>query len=198
MTATLNIETLRGRVLTGAGLALEPLEERHLAGLRAAAGEDTFLYFVTPDFDSWLDRCLADRTAGTKLSYAVRRLSDGALVGSSSFCELAPADRRLEIGSTWYAAQARGTAVNPAAKFLMLQAAFAAGAHCVYLRTCSRNQRSRAAILKLGAREDGIQRAAVWMPPSPLREGYFRDSVFYSILADEWPGIRDGLEARLK
>ena len=197
MTASLDVEKLRGRVLTGHGLALEPLAARHHAGLRAAAGEDTFLYFVTPDFDIWLDRCLADRTAGTKLSYAIRRLSDGALVGSSSFCELAPADRRLEIGSTWYAAQARGTAVNPAAKFLMLQAAFAAGAHSVYLRTCSRNQRSRAAILKLGAKEDGIQRAAVWMPPSPLREGYFRDSVFYSILEAEWPSVRAGLEARL-
>jgi RimJ/RimL family protein N-acetyltransferase len=143
----------------------------------------------------WTEAC---PTWPREQSSAVRRLSDGALVGSSSFCELAPADRRLEIGSTWYAAQTRGTAVNPAAKFLMLQAAFAAGAYSVYLRTCSRNRRSRAAILKLGAKEDGILRAAVWMPPSPLREGYFRDSVFYSILADEWPVIRDGLEARLK
>ncbi|HJR57703.1 MAG TPA: GNAT family protein [Rhizomicrobium sp.] len=198
MTASLNMDMLRGKVLTGRGLALEPLEERHRAGLRAAAADETFLYFVTPDFDSWLERSLADMAAGRKLSYAVRRRSDGALVGSSSFCELAPADRRLEIGSTWYTAAARGTAVNPEAKFLMLEAAFAAGAYCVYLRTCSRNQRSRAAILKLGAREDGVLRAAVWMPPSPLREGYFRDSVFYSILEGEWPRVRDRLEARLK
>ncbi len=198
MTAFLNMDMLRGRVLTGNGLALEPLEERHHAGLRAAAGEDTFLYFATPNFDGWLERSLADMAAGTKLSYAVRRLSDGALLGSSSFCELAPTDRRLEIGSTWYTAAARGTTVNPEAKLLMLAAAFAAGAQCVYLRTCSRNQRSRAAILKLGAKEDGILRAAVWMPPSPLREGYFRDSAFYSILEAEWPSVRAGLEARLK
>ncbi len=178
-------------------LALEPLAARHHAGLRAAAGEDTFLYFVTPDFDSWLNRKPGRRDRRNKAQLCHPAAQRWRLVGSSSFCELAPVDRRLEIGSTWYAAQARGTAVNPAAKFLMLQAAFAAGAQCVYLRTCSRNQRSRAAILKLGAHEDGIQRAAVWMPPSPLREGYFRDSVFYSILADEWASVRAGLEARL-
>jgi RimJ/RimL family protein N-acetyltransferase len=79
----------------------------------------------------------------------------------------------------------------------MLETAFAAGAHCVYLRTCSRNARSRAAILKRGAKEDGTLRAAMWMPPSSLREGYFRDSVFYSILVEEWPSVRARLEARL-
>ena len=104
---------------------------------------------------------------------------------------------RVEIGSTWYADEARGTAVNPEAKLLLLENAFAAGYHSVSLRTCSRNARSRAAILKLGAKQDGILRAAVWMPPGPQREGYFRDSVFYSILADEWPGVRARLEARL-
>jgi RimJ/RimL family protein N-acetyltransferase len=195
---SMDIEKLRARTLTGHGLSLEPLEARHHGGLRAVAPAETFHYFATPDFDSWLTRALADSAKGIRLCYAVRRLGDGALVGSSSFCELQPGDRRLEIGSTWYTAEARGTAINPAAKLLMLEAAFAAGAHCVYLRTCSRNQRSRAAILKLGAREDGTLRAAVWMSPSPLRQGYFRDSVFYSILAEEWPAVRAGLEARLQ
>lgn len=194
---TLDTESLR-RTLTGRDLALEPLEERHHAGLRAAAVSDTFRYFATPDFDAWLAGAIADMAKGTKVCFAVRRRSDNALIGSSSLCEMAPRDRRLEIGSTWYAPQARGTRVNPEAKLLMLEAAFAAGAHCVFLRTCSRNQRSRAAILKLGAKEDGILRAAVWMPPSPLREGYFRDSVFYSILEEEWPHVKAGLEARLK
>jgi RimJ/RimL family protein N-acetyltransferase len=106
-------------------------------------------------------------------------------------------DGLVEIGSTWYAQDARGTAINPETKLLLLANAFDAGYHCVVLRTCSRNARSRAAILKLGAKQDGILRAAVWMPPSPSREGHFRDSVFYSILADEWPGVRAGLEARL-
>ena len=197
MAAALDTEKLR-RTLTGRHVALEPLEERHHTPLRAAATAEAFLYFATPDFDSWLARALADTAKGTRLCYAVRRLGDNALVGSSSFCELQPADRRLEIGSTWYTAGARGTSVNPEAKLLMLEAAFAAGAHCVYLRTCARNQRSRAAILKLGAKEDGILRAAVWMPPSALRQGYFRDSVFYSILADEWASVRAGLEARLQ
>jgi N-acetyltransferase len=198
MAAIFDAAALRGRTLTGRGLALEPLEERHHAELRAAATAETFLYFATPDFDSWLKRALVDTASGIRLCYAVRRRSDNALIGSSSFCELQPADRRLEIGSTWYAADARGTAVNPEAKLLLLGAAFAAGAHCVYLRTCARNQRSRAAIRKLGAKEDGTLRAAVWMPPSPLRAGYFRDSVFYSILAGEWPAIRARLETRLQ
>jgi RimJ/RimL family protein N-acetyltransferase len=127
----------------------------------------------------------------------VRRLSDGALLGSTSYFDMTEADGRVEIGSTWYGEAARGTAVNPEAKLLLLANAFAAGYHCVVLRTCSRNTRSRAAILKLGAKQDGILRAAVWMPPAPGRDGYFRDSVFYSILADEWPGVRAGLEARL-
>ena len=198
MAAALDIDRLRGRTLSGRGVALEPLEERHHAGLRVAADLETFRYFVTPDFDSWLARAIADTIKGTKVCYAVRRLTDDALIGSSSLCEIAPADRRLEIGSTWYVPEARGTQANPEAKLLMLTATFAAGANCVYLRTCSRNVRSRAAILKLGAKEDGTLRAAVWMPPSPLREGYFRDSVFYSILADEWPRVRANLEARLK
>jgi len=119
------------------------------------------------------------------------------VLGSTSYFDMSEADGRVEIGSTWYGDAARGTAVNPEAKLLLLANAFDAGYHCLVLRTCSRNARSRAAILKLGAREDGILRAAVWMPPSPSRQGYFRDSVFYSILADEWPAVRAGLEARL-
>ncbi len=186
---------MRGRVIV-----LEPLQPAHEAALRDAAGPDTFRYFAQPDFDAWWARALAPDP--NRLAFVVRRLADGAVLGSTSYCDMAPKDGRLEIGSTWYAAAARGTAVNPEAKLLLLANAFDAGYHCIVLRTCSRNARSRAAILKLGAREDGVLRAAVWMPPSPLRppsleNGYFRDSVFYSILAPEWPAVRAGLAARL-
>ena len=177
-------------------MLLEPFQPAHGEELRSAAAKDTFRYFPTPDFESWHAKALQE-PVNRRLCFTVRRLTDGAVVGSSSYFDMAEQDGRVEIGSTWYADAARSTAVNPEAKLLLLGNAFDAGYQCVVLRTCSRNQRSRAAILKLGAREDGILRAAVWMPPSAQREGYFRDSVFYSILAAEWPAVRAGLEARL-
>jgi RimJ/RimL family protein N-acetyltransferase len=184
------------RVLCGRFVALEPLRPEHEDALRqAAAGAETFRYFAQPDFESWHAR--ARKADPQRLAFVVRRLPDGVVLGSTSYFDMMEADGRVEIGSTWYASAARGTQVNPEAKLLLLANAFESGYHCVVLRTCSRNARSRAAILKLGAKEDGILRAAVWMPPAPGRQGYFRDSVFYSILADEWPGIRAGLEARL-
>jgi RimJ/RimL family protein N-acetyltransferase len=198
LTAAPNVQPLGPRRLRGRFIALEPLQPDHEAGLRQTAGPETFAYFAQPDFDSWWAKTQRDRN---RLCFAVR-LADGALLGSTSYFDMAETDGRVEIGSTWYADAARGTAVNPEAKLLLLANAFDAGYHCVVLRTCSRNARSRAAIRKLGAKEDGILRAAVWMPPSPqrapgLQGGYFRDSVFYSILAAEWPGVRAGLEARL-
>lgn len=196
MTAALKTRPLGPQMLRGRFIALEPLRPEHEEDLRhAAAGVETFRYFVQPDFESWHARAQAPDPH--RLAFVVRRLADGAVLGSTSYFDMMEADGRVEIGSTWYAPAARGTQVNPEAKLLLLANAFAAGYHCVVLRTCSRNARSRAAILKLGAKEDGILRAAVWMPPAPQRDGYFRDSVFYSILADEWPAVRARLEARL-
>jgi RimJ/RimL family protein N-acetyltransferase len=189
------VTPLGPRTLRGRTIALEPLRPEHLAELRRAATGETFRYFATPDFESWSAQ-LRDAPA-SRLCFTVRRLSDGAVLGSTSYLDMAEADGRVEIGATWYAPAARGTQVNPEAKLLLLGHAFDAGYNCVVLRTCSRNARSRAAILKLGARQDGILRGAVWMPPGPGREGYFRDSVFFSILAGEWPQVRAGLERRL-
>ena len=190
------VAPLGPRTLAGRHIRLEVFQPSHVAELRRAAGPDTFRYFPTPDFESWLAKLQSDASA-SRLAFTVQRISDGAILGSTSYFDIAERDGRVEIGSTWYGESARGTAVNPEAKLLLLENAFAAGYHCVVLRTCSRNARSRAAILKLGARQDGVLRAAVWLPPSPQREGYFRDSVFYSILADEWPRVRARLEARL-
>jgi RimJ/RimL family protein N-acetyltransferase len=194
--ATPSVSPLGPRTLRGRFIALEPLAPAHADELRRAAGPGKFRFFATPDFESWHAKARQDDPAH-RLSFAVRRLADGALLGSTSYFDMAEADGRVEIGSTWYGEAARGTAVNPEAKLLLLTNAFEAGYHCDVLRTCARNARSRAAIRKLGAKEDGILRAAVWMPPSPERDGYFRDSVFYAILATEWPGIRMGLERRL-
>ena len=135
---------------------------------------------------------LAENAVGRLVTFAVRRLCDETIVGSTSYLNIAPADARLEIGFTWYAAGARGGAVNPEAKYLLLAHAFAAGFNRVEFKTDARNARSRAALLKLGATEEGTLRRHMWMP-----QGYFRDSVYFSILAGEWPAIRDRLEARL-
>ena len=88
--------------------------------------------------------------------------------------------------------------MNPEAKLLLLQNAFDAHYNRVEFKTDAKNARSRAALLKLGAREEGILRGHMWMAPNPLREqGYFRDSVYFSILAAEWPGVCAGLQKRL-
>ena len=188
------VTSLGPRVLRGRTVVLEPFQPEHLAELRRIATDETFRYFPTPDFASWSAGLQGD----ARISFTVRRLPDGAAIGSTSYLDIAPAHARLEIGSTWYVTEARGTAVNPEAKLLLLGNAFDAGYNCVALRTDSRNARSRAAILKLGAHQDGILRGHVWMPPGGARsEGYFRDPVFFSILAGEWPGVKAGLEARL-
>jgi RimJ/RimL family protein N-acetyltransferase len=191
-----SVTSLGPRVLRGGTIVLEPFQPDHLADLRRAANDETFRYFPTPDFESWSAKLLRDGAA--RLCFTVRRPIDGAVIGSTSYSDIAPGDGRVEIGSTWYVTEVRGTAVNPEAKLLLLGNAFDAGYNCVALRTDSRNTQSRAAIAKLGAKQDGILRGHVWMPPGGARsEGYFRDPVFFSILAAEWPGVKAGLEKRL-
>jgi RimJ/RimL family protein N-acetyltransferase len=197
MMAGPSVTSLGPRVLRGSSILLEPFQPDHLADMRRAATDETFRYFPTPDFESWSTKLLRD--GETRQCFTVRRLADSAVIGSTSYSDIAPGDARVEIGSTWYVAEARGTAVNPEAKLLLLGNAFDAGYNCVALRTDSRNAQSRAAILKLGAKQDGILRGHVWMPPGGARsEGYFRDPVFFSILAGEWPKVKAGLEKRLE
>jgi RimJ/RimL family protein N-acetyltransferase len=129
---------------------------------------------------------------GTQMTFAVRRLADGAIVGSTSYLAITPHDAKVEIGASWYVADAQGTSVNPEAKYLLLENAFAAGYNRVEFKTDSKNLHSRAALKKLGATEEGILRGHMWMP-----QGYFRDSVYFSILAAEWPRVKADLERRL-
>ena len=191
------VAPLGPRKLTGRFVALEPIAEHHHAALKAASSDaELFRYMAAAgnarDFARWIGHVDAASQKGAQLAYAIRRLADGAIVGSSSYLDIQEADARVEIGSTWYTAEVQGTAVNPEAKLLLLGNAFGAGYNCVYLKTDSRNARSRAAIAKLGATEDGILRGHMWNA-----RGYFRDTVFFSILAAEWAGVKQGLEARL-
>jgi RimJ/RimL family protein N-acetyltransferase len=143
-------------------------------------------------FDGWWDNAMAGRDSGTSISFAVRRLEDQRVVGSTSFLDIRPERQTLEIGSTFYQPSARGTAINPEAKLLMLSHAFDSGARRVELITDARNARSRSAIAKLGAVEEGILRRdrVTWT-------GHVRDSVIFSITDLDWPRVRDGLQARL-
>lgn len=114
------------------------------------------------------------------------------MVGRSCFLHIRPADRGVEIGATFLHPDVRGGAVNPEAKLLMLAHAFASGAMRVELITDARNLRSQAAIAKLGAVREGVLRAhkITWT-------GHRRDTVVFSIIEEEWPTVRAGLERRL-
>lgn len=190
------VSSLGPHILTGRFIALEHLEERHHASLLKAADDpETWTYIPVDPRDGfakqlpWMVKENAERRF---ITFVVRRLSDDAIVGSTTYLNIAPADAKVEIGFTWYTAKARGGPVNPEAKYLLLKNAFEANYNRVEFKTDAKNARSRAALLKLGAREEGILRGHMWMP-----QGYFRDSVYFSILAAEWPAVRANLEQRL-
>jgi RimJ/RimL family protein N-acetyltransferase len=139
-----------------------------------------------------LARSLADMERGALIAFAVRRLADTAIVGSTSYLAITPEHARLEIGMTWYSPSAQATAVNAEAKYLLLENAFDCGYHRVEFKTDANNARSRGALRKLGAKEEGVLRGHMW-----VENGYFRDSVYYSILQSEWPKVKEALVNRL-
>lgn len=183
--------------LTGRFVRLEPLAERHREGLRAANDPAIWTHLSMrgygPEFDPYFDWSLQMHESGAHIVFCVRRLTDNSLVGTTRFAEIVPAHKRVEIGYTWYAPAAQASAANPECKLLLMSHAFEVGANRVELNTDMLNARSRAAIAKLGAKEEGVHRAHKVMP-----DGRPRDSVFFSVIHSEWPEVRAGLEARLK
>ena len=190
--------------LEGRHVRLEPLAPAHVERLVVAANEDraTYRFTTVPadigDMSDYVERARAASEAGTELPFATCSVATGAVVGSTRFLELEQWDGAAvptvgEIGYTWLAASAQRTAINTEAKLLMLGHAFETwGVHRIHLKTDARNERSRNAIARLGARFEGVRRAHV-----PAADGGIRDSAYYSILAAEWPGVRDGLLRRL-
>jgi RimJ/RimL family protein N-acetyltransferase len=177
---------------------LEPLSQEHLPEITAAAadGELGRLWFTAapaPEaVQRWVDARLAAQTPETGLTMVVRRL-DGTFLGSSSFMNVDPANRRLEVGNTWYVESARRSGVNSETKLLMLGHAFEQlGCVAVEFRTHFFNFTSRHAIERLGAKLDGILRSN-----QLLADGSRRDTVVYSILDIEWPSVRNNLLYRL-
>jgi RimJ/RimL family protein N-acetyltransferase len=177
---------------------LVPLNESHREPLRLAAEDDRIWQFTLTrasgaGFDPWFDDALAEHAAGRRVPFAVRRVSDGRWVGSTSYLDVMPRHRRVEIGSTWYHPDTWGTAVNPACKLLLLAHAFeTVGVNRVSLLTDALNTRSQTAIAKLGATREGVLRAHM-----VSQNGRIRDSVVFSIVAAEWAAVRAALLARL-
>lgn len=177
---------------------LEPFEDGLRDEVRAALDCDqaAWAIMVGPawgeHFDGWWTAALAAMQADTRIAYAVRRLSDGVVVGTTSLYEINPAYRRCEIGSTFYRPEARGGVINPACKRLLLGHAFEAGAVRVEIITDAINTQSQAAILKLGAKAEGVLRKhkITWT-------GRARDTAVFAVIDDDWPAVRDGLDRRL-
>src|ERR1700674_5274181 len=192
-------------VLQGARVRLEPLAHRHIDGLVAAAAVDPSLYQWSPvpqgrsEVADYVDTALAWRDAGSAVPFAIVRIDEGLVIGSTRFWNLErwswpeghPSRRRAapdacEIGYTWLTRAAIRTGANTEAKFLMLTHAFEAWqALRVCFHTDARNQRSRAALERIGGRFEGILRA------HRMAADYTaRDSVRYSIIASEWPAVK--------
>lgn len=188
---------LAAQVLENTYVRLEPLAERHREGLCAAAHADLSIFAHMPypvareGYGGWFDWLVAEQAAGRWLPHAVIA-PNGAIVGQSCYinprCELAC----VEVGGTWYQRDAQGTAINPAAKLLLLAHAFACGAERIELKTDALNMQSRNAMLKLGLSFEGVLRHQMRRP-----DGSWRDNAWFSVIRDDWPALKARIEARL-
>jgi len=180
--------------LEGRGVRLEPLRTDHEAALKAAAadGELWTLHFTSvPEPENtlaYIEAALEDCAKGTRVPWVVRELKSGLLVGSTSYHDIIPATRRVEIGYTWYARSWQRTHVNTACKLLLMEHAFdTLGCSVVGWRTDNLNLKSQAAIERLGAKKDGVIRRQ-----HLRRDGTFRNTVMYSVTDEEWQkGVKD-------
>ncbi|MES2889572.1 MAG: GNAT family protein [Pseudomonadota bacterium] len=175
---------------------LEPLEMKHLDGLKAAAADGALWqirYTSVPEpahTGDYIEQALAQQRQGQRLPFAVIDTASATVVGSTSFHDIVPAIDRLEIGYTWYAKRLQRTHLNTCCKWLLMQHAFdTLGAALVGWRTDILNLASQRAIERLGARKDGVLRHHAMR-----RDGSVRDTVMYSLSRDEWPGV----DARLR
>ena len=187
-------------VLRGDAVRIEPLDAGHADDLlTAAANPRIWRYLPIPQpttieqVRAWIAEALRLAASGDELPFAILDARSGLAVGSTRYLEIRPAWRTLEIGWTWLAAEAQRTRVNTECKYLLLRHAFEElGAQRVQFKTDSRNTQSQAALERIGAVREGVLRKH-----RILYDGYVRDSVYFSILDDEWPAVRARLEERL-
>jgi RimJ/RimL family protein N-acetyltransferase len=185
--------------LEGRYVRLEPLSMDHLAALCEVAFDEDIWRFTTTavrtpdDLRDYVETALKWQAEGHVLPFATVWRESGRAVGSTRFGNIDRAHRRVEIGWTWIGKTWQRTPVNTEAKYLMLRHAFEVwGCIRVELKTDALNERSRTAILRLGAQEEGTFRQHMIMPG-----GRLRDSVYYSIIDREWPEVKTGLEQKL-
>lgn len=178
--------------LAARGIALVPLALHHEDGLRAAAA-DGALWTIrvtsvpTPEETrGYIEAALQAREAGHRFAFAVTDAASGTVLGTTSYHDIVPAVRRVEIGYTWYAQRVQRSHVNTTCKLLMLQHAFGTlDCHVVGWRTDNFNHTSQRAIERLGAHKDGVLRGHALR-----RDGSIRDTVMYSLRAGEWPEVQ--------
>jgi N-acetyltransferase len=185
--------------LEGEHVRLEPLSEGHHAAL-SEVGLDPELWRWIPDraitadeMRAYVKNALDAQAAGTALPFVTIERPTGRVVGSTRYMNIDLPNRRVEIGATWIAKPWQRTAINTEAKYLMLRHAFETlGCIRVELKTDALNEKSRNAILRIGAKEEGTlrQHVVTWT-------GRLRDTVYYSILDSEWPQVKAALEAKL-
>lgn len=186
--------------LEGAQVRLMPLGLEHLDGL-CAVGLDPELWQWVPtrvldreQMKAYVELALDEQRRGMSVPFATTLRETGQVVGCTRYANISVPDGRLEIGWTWIGKPWQRSTVNTEAKYLMLRHAFEAlGCTRVELKTDGLNQKSRNAILRLGAKQDGILRRHMM-----TYSGRIRDTVYFSILDDEWPAVKAGLEAKLK
>ena len=185
--------------LTGRHATLLPLAREHEAAVKAAAadGELWRLWYTSvpspENTSSWIDAALAMRENQGAMPFVIRDNATGEVVGSTRYFNVDAVHRRLEIGHTWHAKRAQRTAINTECKLMLLTHAFEAlGCIAVEFRTHFFNFRSREAIERLGAKQDGILRNHHIMP-----DGTLRDTVVFSIIAGEWPSVKRHLAFKL-
>ena len=185
--------------LDGRFVRLEPLRANHAATLWDVAREMAWGWMLGAlRSKEEVDRRIAERLSGeerkAEYGYTVFLKARNRIVGSTSYLEVAPKRKIAEIGSTWYSLDVQGTVVNPECKYLLLKHAFEDwGAIRVQLGTDVKNVHSQRAILKLGAKFEGRLRNH-----GIRADGSIRDSMLYSIISEEWPGVKKGLEARIE
>ncbi|MDL9999717.1 GNAT family N-acetyltransferase [Variovorax sp. J22P240] len=178
--------------LSARGISLVPLTLDHEEGLRAAAADgELWKLRVTSvpepkDTRSYIESALQMREAGNRFAFAVTDEAGGEVLGTTSFHDILPAVKRVEVGYTWYAKRCQRTHVNTTCKLLMLTHAFdTLDCHVVGWRTDNFNHASQRAIERLGARKDGVIRGHALR-----RDGTIRDTVMYSLRSGEWPEVR--------
>lgn len=185
--------------LEGRHVRLEPLSQAHQADLAAVGlAEDLWRWIPTPvrtpeDMSAYIAIALEEQARGVALPFALIEKADGKVIGSTRYANIDRTHHRVEIGWTWVAPAWQRTAVNTEAKYLLLRYAFETlGCIRVELKTDSLNERSRAAILRIGAREEGTFRNHMI-----TGSGRIRHSVYFSILDSEWPAVKSRLQTML-